>query len=200
PTKQPCWTREEVLSILAASPPMVRSAFILLAETGMRFGELQWLTWDDIGLQQKILNISAKDNWKPKTGDERSVPLSEAALVVLTDLPRSARWVVTMPPTTRLPQLGQQWTERRLLMSLKSVLKGIGLELAGKLHTFRHSFISHALLCNTPAAVVRKWVGHVDQRTIDLYTHVHDVASRVAMDRLSDDFKNAKPKKEKENE
>jgi len=198
PTKQPCWTREEVLNILAASPPMERSAFILLAETGMRFGELQWLTWDDIDLKQKTSNISAKENWKPKTGDERSVPLSEAAFVVLTALPRSARWVVTMPPTDRLPKLGQQWTERRLLTNLKAVLKGIGF--IGKLHTFRHSFISHALLCNIPAAVVRKWVGHVDQRTIDLYTHVHDVASRVAMDRLSKIYTNVRPKQEREDE
>lgn len=44
PTKQPLWTRAEVERILDASPVEVRPAFIMLAETGMRFGELAWLT------------------------------------------------------------------------------------------------------------------------------------------------------------
>lgn len=48
PTPQPCWTYEEVRCILAASTEEVRPALTLLAETGLRFGELAWLTWDDI--------------------------------------------------------------------------------------------------------------------------------------------------------
>jgi hypothetical protein len=34
-------------------------------------------------------------------------------------------------------------------------------------------------------AVVREWVGHVDDEVIKLYTHVHDHASQAAMQRLS---------------
>lgn len=50
----------------------------------------------------------------------------------------------------------RQWEERRLLSALKRVLKQ--LNLSGKTHTFRHSFISNALLKGTPEPVVRKWV------------------------------------------
>src|SRR3954468_15816471 len=48
PTRQPCWTLDEVTAILAAAPAEVRPALTLLAVTGMRFGELSWLTWDDV--------------------------------------------------------------------------------------------------------------------------------------------------------
>src|SRR5207244_4379733 len=69
PTKQPCWTYEQVQQILAASPDEVRPALTLLAETGMRFGELAWLTWDDV--EPTVLRVQPKEGWKPKTGDQR---------------------------------------------------------------------------------------------------------------------------------
>jgi integrase len=88
-----------------------------------------------------------------------------------------------MPPSATRSESGRQWTERRLLSALKQVLAG--LHLPGKLHTFRHAFISNALLNGTPVAVVKEWVGHVDREVIALYTHVHDNASQAAMQRLA---------------
>ncbi len=52
---------------------------------------------------------------------------------------------------------------------------------AEKLHTFRHSFISNALIKGVPVAVVKGWVGHVGDAVLKLYTHVHDHASQAAM-------------------
>jgi len=184
PTQQPCWTREQVTAILAAAPDVVRPALALLAETGMRFGELGWLTWEDVDAEANVLRIRPKDGWKPKTGDCRAVPISPVARAVLGTLPRRWRWIVTMPPSTKHPESGRQWTERRLLNALKRVLAG--LRLPGKLHTFRHAFISHALLIGTPVSVVKEWVGHVDRQVIELYTHVHNSASQAAMQRLAE--------------
>jgi integrase len=197
PTKQPCWTRDQVYQILAASPSDIRGPLTLLAETGMRFGELEWLTWDDIDWTAGVLHIRPKDGWRLKTGDERSVPISPLARQALEGLPRQWRWVVTMPPSAVVPQAGRQWTERRLLAALKQVLAKVGL--VGKLHTFRHAFISHALLIPTPVAVVKKWVGHVDPRVIDLYTHVHDGASKDAMERRSEADSTPRPAEETQN-
>jgi hypothetical protein len=52
--------------------------------------------------------------------------------------------------------------------------------------TFRHSFISNALVQGIPVAVVRAWVGHVDNEVIKVDTHVHNEASQSAMRRLTD--------------
>jgi integrase len=182
PTKQPCWTHDEVQKILAASPAGIQAALTILAETGMRFGELAWLTWEDIDWERNVLHIQPKDGWRLKTGDQRKVPLSAVATAVLKSLPQRWRWVVTMPVTKQSPTPGCQWTERRLLDALKKVLKT--LRLPGKIHTFRHFFISNALLNGTPEVVVKKWVGHVDQRIIEMYSHVHDEADQAAMQRL----------------
>lgn len=184
PTPQPCWTPEQVAAILAAAPDVARPALTLLAETGMRFGELAWLTWDDVDVGANVLRIRPKDGWKPKTGDQRAIPISAPIWAVLDALPRDWRWVVTMPPSALRPKLGRQWTERRLLAALKAVLEGV--RLPGKLHTFRHAFISNALLNGTAVAVVREWVGHVDPQVLALYTHVHNDASQAAMQRLTE--------------
>lgn len=182
PTPQPCWTPEQVTAIVAAAPEVVRPALTLLAETGVRFGELAWLTWDDVDVGANVLRIRPKDGWKPKTGDRRAIPISSPIRTVLDALPR--RWVVTMPPSASHPESGRQWTERRLLSALKTIL--VGVRLPGKLHTFRHAFILNALLKGTPVAVVRAWVGHVDQQVLALYTHVHNDASQAAMQRLTE--------------
>lgn len=183
PRPQPCWTRGEVEAILAAARGPHLPSLVLLAETGMRVGELRWLSWLDIDLAQGIIKIQPKDAWKPKTGDQRVIPMSPRARALLSGLPRRSRWAVTAAPSTRYPDGQHQISERRLLEYLKRVLKR--LNLTGHVHTFRHAFISHALTRGIPEAIVRQWVGHVDQEIIKHYTHIADAASQAAMQRLA---------------
>ena len=181
---QPCWTREEVDRILAAAAGPHRPSLVVLAETGMRFGEAQHLTWDDVDTQHNVLHIRPKDGWQPKSGDQRVVPMSPALRSLLAKLPRHSQWVLTAAPSRKYPRGDHRISERRLLKYLKGVLKPLGLR--GHLHTFRHAFISHALTRRMiPEAVVRHWVGHVDADIIRQYTHVADQISQQAMMQLS---------------
>jgi len=181
---QPFWTWEEVERILAALKSPFREPITLLALTGARFGEMQHLSWDDVELDGKrpYLKIQGKDDWKPKSGDARVIPLSDRAVALLRSIPRNHRWVFTARVTARHPQAGRQVSERRLLAYLKRVLKALGLQ--GHLHTLRHSFISYALVQGIPEAVLREWVGHVDREILRWYTHIADSASHEAMQRL----------------
>ncbi len=151
----------------------------LLAETGLRIGELQWLTWDDIDLGNNVVHVRPKRGWSTKTGNYRRVPLSGRAKETFCKLPRKWKWVVTAPASAKYPQGDRQISERRLLRVLKRLLKK--LELNGHLHTFRHSFISRAVINGVPEAVIRQWVGHVDPRVLQLYTHIADAQSQQAM-------------------
>ena len=156
-----------------------------LAETGTRCGEMQHLTWEDVALDgdQPHVRIQAKDGWKPKTGDMHVIPLTRRAVTMLESLPRAAKWVFTARATSRHREPDRQVAQRRLLAYLKRILKPLGLK--GHLHTFRHSFISHALVRGTPEAIVRKWVGHVDAEILKVYTHIADAASHAAMQHLA---------------
>lgn len=193
PNPQPCWSPDEVDRILAASSEPQRWAFAILADTGMRIGELQHLTWDDVDVERNVLHVRAKENWAPKTGDQRAVPMTPAVRMLLEQLPWTGRWVLTARPTERNPKNDRQISERRLLVCLKRVLNKLGL--SGHLHTFRHDFISRALTSGIPEAVVRSWVGHVDRDVLKLYTHIADADSQAAMRRLGEN--NNKDQKDK---
>jgi len=181
-TQQPFWTHEESQQILATAQEPQRSVFTFLNETGMRIGEVQWLTRDDVDFKQGVIHVRPKPGWTTKTGNVRAVPMTPIVKAVLEKLPRKTRWVFTAPASAKYPKGDHQISERRLLKSLKRTLAKLNLQ--GHLHTFRHSYISRAIFNGVPEAVVRSWVGHVDEETIRLYTHIASQQSQQAMQNL----------------
>lgn len=182
PTAQPYWSPSQLDKILKASKEPERAKFLALADTGMRVGELRHLTWDEVDYDNNLLHVRPKEGWQPKSGDQRSIPMSQRLRALLLALPRRSKWVFTAAPSKRYPKGDHQFSDRHLLAALKRVLKK--LALPGHVHTFRHSFISHALTQGIPEAIVRQWVGHVDDEVIKLYTHIADESSQAAMQRL----------------
>jgi integrase len=63
----------------------------MLADTGMRVGELIHLTWDDVDLENGFIHIRPKDGWAPKTCDQRVIPMSERVAQIMKGLPRRQR-------------------------------------------------------------------------------------------------------------
>jgi integrase len=183
PASQPCWSIQQVDQILQASHEPQCSQYTVLADTGMRVGELKHLTWADIDFDNGVIHIREKPGWKPKTGDVRVIPMTPRVRAILKSLARAGEWVFTAVASSRYPKGDHQVSERRLLDYLKRVLKKLGLP--GHVHTFRHHFISSALMKGIPEAMVRKWVGHVDQQIMRRYTHVADKESKSAMARLA---------------
>ena len=179
---QPFWTREQVEQILAGANPNYRPFFHFLADSGTRCGEGIWLTWNDVDFENNVIHIQPKEGWKPKTGDQRVFPMSPRLRGLLEKLPRISRWVFVAQPSVRCPKVGRQISDRRALVHLKRVLRR--LDLPGHLHTFRHSFISHALTSGVAEAIVRDWVGHVDPEIMKRYTHIADSISKDAMANL----------------
>jgi len=181
-TPQPFWTHEESQQILSVAQEPQRSVYTFLNESGMRIGEVQWLTWEDVDFKQLVIHVRPKEGWTTKTGNVRAVPMTPIAKAVLDKLPRKTRWVFTAPASAKYPKGDHQISERRLLKSLKRTLAKLTLQ--GHLHTFRHSYISRAIFNGVPEAVVRSWVGHVDEETIRLYTHIASQQSQQAMQNL----------------
>ena len=178
---QPYWVQEELERILAAAKRQPhQDLFRLLAWTGMRIGEVQYLTWDDVDFDNKVIKVQAKRDWKPKTGDARSIPMASEVIELLKRQPRRSEWVFSFPTDQRGP--ARQVRQRRLLDYLQRRLRELGLR--GHLHTFRHTFISLALTRGTAEATVRRWVGHVDAEILRRYTHIASEESRAAMQRL----------------
>ena len=191
PKPQPCWTREEGERIVANARPLYRTAFLVLLDTGMRSAEFTHLQWADMDFQQNVIHVRGKTwtedaephSWRPKTGDQRVIPMTPQVKTELQKLKRRNEWVFLAPASPKYPAGDHRMTESRLLKSLKPVLTK--LSLPGKVHTFRHTFISVALTNGTPVATVQAWAGHLDAAIIKLYTHVADQVSQQQMEQLA---------------
>ena len=86
------------------------------------------------------------------------------------------------------PRTDRQISERTLLDYLKKILKQ--LSLTGRLHTFKHSFVTQAVIdCGIEGDIVRKWVGALDDAVLDYYVHIADSVSHEAMLRITDSSK-----------
>jgi len=192
PTPQPYFDETQIQQILAAARPPHADTFLLLAETGLRIGEAQWLSWDDVDLKANVIHIRAKKGWRPKTGDERAVPISSQLCELLERHRSHGRWILTAMQTSAHPAPDRQIDPRRALGALKRVLHRLGLP--GKLHSFRHSFISRCLTKGIEESVVRSWVGHVDPTIMRLYTHISSPISQDRIKRLGTTDRSVEPR------
>ena len=193
PKPQPYFDEAEIQQILSAARPPHDATFLLLAETGLRIGEAQWLTWDDVDLKTNVIHVRAKEGWRPKSGDERVIPISPKLRAFLEGRKRHGRWILTAKATSTHPSLDRQVNPRRALIALKRILARLGLP--GKLHSFRHSFISRCLMKGIEESVVRSWVGHVDPTIMRLYTHISSPISQDRIKRLGTTGSSGEPRR-----
>lgn len=168
-------SREEITKILSQASPRLKDIVPFLLNTGLRWGELQFLEWSDVDWREKRINIRIKEEWSPK-GGERKVPINEAAIHILRDLPRRSRWVFTTKTGKQVRQQGT-WT------AFKLACRKVGIEDA-TLHTLRHTFASHLVMAGVDLATISKLLGHKDISTTMIYSHLSPDHLRQAVKRL----------------
>lgn len=71
-----------------------------------------------------------------------------------------------------------------LASEFPTVAGQIGFE-KGRLHSFRHFFVSQSLLNGVSEGEIRDWIGHADTGLIDLYRHLAADESRRRMQHLN---------------
>ncbi len=136
-------TYEEIDRILSGARPLQRAAIMMLAETGMRVGELVSLRWEDVDLNGKRARVRGK-------GDKgRYVYFTERTAQLLRELPREGDRV--FPVTDR--------TVRRWVSKL----------LDTHPHAVRHAFAVWFLSKGGNPRVLQRILGHSSLRTTEIY-------------------------------
>ena len=191
PTPRDYWRQDKLDAIVDTAKGPYKAAYLLMAETGMRVGEVIHLTHDDLTLDgpAPVAHIRAKEvvagakPWRPKNGEERAVPLSPRAVAMLRSLPRRRRWLIDRMNGTAATA-NKPANDRHILAYLKTVLAKLGLE--GTNHKFRHSFCTIAVLAGVDFFTLRRWVGHVDEEALKIYVHIADEQAQVTMRQLTE--------------
>jgi integrase len=127
---------DELLSGLS-STPRIRAMAAVLIYAGLRRGELLHLTKRDVDLGRRLIHVRAQTidgiRWQPKTGRNRSVPVSDRLLAELT------RWVGPGGPTWYFPSPeGRFWDPDNFSKTIRRAQEQ--LSTSWNCLDFRHTF------------------------------------------------------------
>lgn len=159
------YTENEILALLKVEVEQeYKEALLALYLTGMRVEELSSLKWQNIDLENKLIQIRTDTDFRTKTASsERDIPMSNLLFTLLKSKQRVNRYVFPS-------RAGKKLSERTLLQVCKRAAKEAGINKNATLHKFRHTFNSH-LTSNGISFEVRQYMlGHRPQTMTDRYT------------------------------
>ena len=164
-----------------------------LACTGMRIAELTGLKWSDVDLDDGRITLTDETGYEAgteprrtlKSGHSRSVLIDDELRKVLERLPRASPHVFLGPTRRRLlPDFVRRQFVRDVIKPLTpnfSTVAGRRGFADGRLHSFRHYFVSHCATRKVAELVVMEWVGHADSSMVRHYFHLSNEESRLQM-------------------
>lgn len=139
----------------------VTAALRLLILTGARLNEMLTLKWSFVDLQRGLLFLPDS-----KTG-QKSIRLSDAAIIILSELPRLAGNPYVLAGRLEgqhLINLQKPWRRIRERAALDDV----------RIHDLRHSFASVAAASGGSLPMIGKLLGHSQPQTTARYAHLAD--------------------------
>ena len=130
----------------------------LLLFTGARKSEILAARWENIDMKRRILTVPLS-----KSGKARHIPLSDAALQVLAEIPHKSEWLLPSNRTdSHIGTIYDAWDRVRERAGLKDV----------RLHDLRHSFASFLVNSGCSLYEVQKILGHQNPKVTTRYAHL----------------------------
>lgn len=154
---------EQVAALLAAAPPRERVAIIVLAQTGLRVGELVEARWEHVDPYDRTLRVRGKGS------RDRVVGIPEEAWQALEQWCGIRTWGPIIArhddPTLPLRSLGH---------ALAAIGRRAGVHRAawdgqGTAHSLRHTAATDVLRSGANVKVVQQLLGHADLATTSRY-------------------------------
>ncbi|MBI2417223.1 MAG: tyrosine-type recombinase/integrase [Ignavibacteriales bacterium] len=168
--KKPEYFTEDELNAFFAQEMSVayRNAFLGLLYTGMRFGELANLVWENVDMHKKLIYVRSTENFKAKTyNSERAIPMMTALCELLEK--RKLNGPVSQYPFCT--ENGLMLRERTMLNKCKDIASRAGIESRAFLHKFRHTFATHLILKGVPIQNIKELLGHHSVVQTEIYAH-----------------------------
>lgn len=164
---------EEEIELMLAHPhpqlnPEVQRAFICSLYTGLRFCDVQQLTYKDVKTVGEVKYIKIKQQ---KTGRYVDIPL-HASLYDLVGEGGQNEHVFKLPSHTACLKALRYWTQHA------------GIEKHITWHCARHSFATNILVNGNDLKTTSNLMGHASVRMTEKYLHAVDKLKRNAVDSL----------------
>ena len=172
-------TSDDLRKFFRACDEKEQRVFSTMLLTGMRRGEVAYLTRDDINFELGVILVQTKpdEDWQPKS-DERIIPISPTLHQILFEQlanRTSDKWVFPNRDGNR---------DTHLLDKLKKVCRRAGIRQT-TLHALRHSFGAHLRMAGVNLADIADLMGHKDLATTQIYARVQQEHLRSAIGKLT---------------
>lgn len=170
-------TAGECRQLIGAAEGMWAEMIKVAIGTGLRFGELAALSWEDIDFDSNVLTVRrafAKGVLgSPKSNQIRYVPLSASVREVLQNMQKTKGHI--FPDTN-----GGPLRQVAAIKKLYQICRKAGIRRIGW-HVLRHTFASHLAQAGASLVAIQGLLGHSDIRTTMRYAHINEVALRDAI-------------------
>ena len=170
-----------------------RKQFLIQLYSGMRMGEINALTPEDIDFDRNVIHVTntvVTIGSKTQLGDtaktfagEREIPISVLLKPVLEDALAAMRQnelnLIFYDYRNNSP-----FATRKLSASFSRACRRAGIKSSGS-HVLRHTFATRCIEAGISAIVLKNWLGHTDIHvTLDTYADVFDRMNNSAVNSL----------------
>ncbi len=159
---------------------LLKSAALFSALTGLRFSDIQKMTWGEleyINGQGYFLNFNQK-----KTKGVEVLPISEQAYSLTNGTPNPKDMPQDKPVFEGLKYSAYHNKHLFQWIGAAGITKDITF------HCFRHTFATLQLFNGTDIYTVSKMLGHKDLKTTQVYAKIVDEAKRTAANKIKLDL------------
>ncbi len=173
--KSRCYlTLDEVQKIIQtdyAPDNDVKPAFLFCCFSGLRYSDVQKMTWKEITISAD--GFAQLETSMKKTGKPLYLPLSDNALKWLPergDMPEESHVFYKLPDQVNNADV-----------RLKTLVKKAGISKNVTFHVARHTFATLTLSYGADLYTVSKLLGHSSVRTTQIYAKIVDESKRKAV-------------------
>jgi integrase len=166
PSRDRWLIHEEENKLLAASPQWLQEIIIFAVETGCRRGEILSLECKDVDLFKRTVSV-----FGTKTGERRTIPLTERAFAVLLEKEKArakvrsiaGNFVFSHPP-------GRKVNIYTLRSAFEDAIEKAGIQ-DFRFHDLRHTFASRLAQSGVDPYTIQKLMGHSSFTMTERYAH-----------------------------
>jgi integrase len=183
--EQRFFSEAELCRILTAAPEPFRTLYWILAQTGLRIGEVLALTWECVNVELGTIEVRGSvARGKLREGETKSdaakrlIPISPRLTEHLA-IYQTKIWTANDLNLLFANGEGKPWHADSLLDRIfQPFLESLGIEKAG-FHAFRHASATILSRMKVPMEIRRARMGHTDEEMTLRYTHVIDEDARL---------------------
>lgn len=156
---------------------LLHDMIFLAMKTGLRFGELIALTWEDLDFENRKINVSKsvvlKKCGPTKSGRIRYVPMSNSVYDYYKE--KSQTGLLFSEPGNKFIR------QKRINHHLGMAYKRAGFATGYGWHTLRHTFASQLACKGASILAIKELLGHTDIKTTMRYAHL---SPEIAVDAI----------------